>query len=597
MLNNEIKRSDMEKWVVQAKRADFEQWSRELGIDVVTARILRNRDIEDLEEAKRFLFGGMKDIHSPWLLKDMDKAVGCILEAVNTGKKIRIIGDYDVDGVTSTYILCKGLECIGAQVSTAIPHRIHDGYGLSDGLVTDAHNDNIDLIVTCDNGISAKDQIDLANELGMQVVITDHHEVPFVLEQDGKHQILPDALAVVNPKRYDCEYPFKGICGAMVAYKLICALREKDNADRLNEAVMDELLIFAAIGTVCDVMELKDENRIVVREGIKRIATTDNYGLRALIEVNKLSPEKISAYHFGFVIGPCINATGRLDTAERALGMFRAKSEAEALVTAVELKALNDSRKNLTLEGIEAAEKYVKDNNLAQKAVWVIFLPEVHESIAGIIAGRIRERYNHPVFILTRGEEMVKGSGRSIDGYHMQEHLVEVGELLEKYGGHAMAAGLSLKEDNLVKLEEALNENAGLVEEDFVAKVSIDVPMPFAYASLHLAKEIEKLEPYGTGNPHPLFAQKDLELYGIVPFGAEKQYCRLKVRTPEGKNAEITCFEHPEQINKFLNEKYGDGSSEKLARGNCAFKINATYQLGINNYRGENLQFMLKNYM
>ncbi|MCQ2493378.1 MAG: single-stranded-DNA-specific exonuclease RecJ [Lachnospiraceae bacterium] len=586
----------MEKWMVQAKRADFELWSRELGIDVVTARILRNRNIETLDEAREFIYGSVENIHNPLLLKDMEKAVDYITEAIDAGKKIRIIGDYDVDGVTSTYILSKGLGCLGANVSTAIPHRIHDGYGLSDGLVTDAKEENIDLIITCDNGISAKDQIALANELGMSVIVTDHHEVPFTQENGVKTQVLPDALAVVNPKRLDCEYPFKGICGAMVAYKLICALRDKTGSDKLDEAVMDEMMIFAAIGTVCDVMELKDENRIVVREGLRRIATTNNYGLLALMEVNKLASDKISCYHLGFVIGPCINATGRLDTAERALAMFRADSKPEALTTAVELKALNDSRKNLTVEGIDAAEKYIEENNLQEKDVWVIFLPEVHESIAGIIAGRIRERYNHPVFILTRGEEMVKGSGRSIEGYHMQEHLVEVGELLEKYGGHAMAAGLSLKEENLEALDRALNDNAGLKADDFVAKVSIDVPMPLDYANMRLAKELEKLEPYGTGNPHPLFAQKDLELYGIIPFGAEKQYCRLKVKTPEGRYFEITSFEHPDRICEFLSEKIGSEIRAKFAEGNFSCKISVAYQLGINTFRGENVQFTLRNY-
>ena len=587
----------MEKWVVQAKRADFELWSRELGIDVVTARILRNRNIETLEEARNFMFGGLDSVHSPWLLKDMDKAVDCIVDAVKSGEKIRIIGDYDVDGVTSTYILSKGIGCLGADVSTAIPHRIHDGYGLSDNLVNDAAADNIDLIVTCDNGISAKEQIELAGKLGIKVIVTDHHEVPFEIDGETKRQILPEALAVVNPKRDDCGYPFKGICGAMVAYKLICALREKTGASQLDEAVMDELMMFAAIGTVCDVMELKDENRIIVREGIKRMAVAPNNGLAALMEVNKLSPDKLSCYHLGFVIGPCINATGRLDTAERALAMLNAKTKAEALVIAVELKALNDSRKNLTAEGIEAAEIYIAEHNLDKKDVWVIFLPEVHESIAGIIAGKIRERYNHPVYILTRGEECIKGSGRSIENYHMQEHLTAVGDLLEKYGGHAMAAGLSLKEENLEAFERAVNTDTGLSTGDFVAKVSIDVPMPLDYASLKLAKEIEKLEPYGTGNPNPLFAQKDLELYGIIPFGSNKQYCRLKVRTPEGRSFEITSFEHPDRICAFLSEKYGEGVGDNILRGSSSCKISITYQLGINYYKGENAQFTLKNYI
>ena len=593
----------MEKWFVSSKKADFEGWSRELGIDVVTARILRNRDIETLEEARAFLGGTLNDMHSPFLMKDMEKAAIFTLDAIRANKKIRVIGDYDVDGVTSAYILTKGLKCLGAEVSTAIPHRIHDGYGLSEDLVRDAHIDGINLIITCDNGISAGPQIDIGNSLGIDVIVTDHHEVPFTEDEKGnREQILPNAVAVVDPKRYDCEYPFEGICGAMVALKLMQAtlsiLEEKEDEKAKDLRLsMDELISFAVVGTVCDVMELKDENRILVREGLKKIGKTQNEGLKALFEVNKIDPSKASVYHLGFVIGPCINASGRLDTALRAFELLNEGNKAKALTIATELKELNDSRKNLTNDGIEEAVSYIEAHGLNEKSVWLIYLPDVHESIAGIIAGRIREKYNHPVFVFTKGEEMVKGSGRSIEGYHMQENLVAASHLLSKFGGHAMAAGLSLEEEKLAMLDDFLNENARLGEEDFISKVHIDVPMPLDYASMRLAKEIEKLAPFGTGNPNPLFAQKDLSFMSMSRFGSEGKYARYKVRTETGKYYEITSFLSPDDFLTTLEEKYGSGSAESFESGLAQYKMSITYQLDINSFRGEEkLQFMLKNY-
>ena len=608
----------MEKWFVQTKKADFDDWSRKLGIDVVTARILRNRDIMTAEEAKVFLGGSVNDTHSPFLMKDMEKAAKELIKAVADGKKIRVIGDYDVDGVTSSYILTKGIGLIGGDVSTAIPHRVHDGYGLSDSLVEEAAADGVGLIVTCDNGISAAPQVDKANSLGMDVIVTDHHEVPFETDADGKHlQTLPEALAVVNPKRDDCTYPFKGICGAMVAYKLMQAVLEllkqnagpggsaevmsgKAGAEKL-ESSMDELLEFAALGTVCDVMELKDENRVIVREGIKKIKKSANYGMQALMEVNSLDPDAVSAYHMGFVIGPCVNASGRLDSALRAFELFNAPSKREALIIANELKALNDSRKNLTNEGIKAAEKYISEHSLSEKAVWLIFLPDVHESIAGIIAGKIKEKYYHPTFILTKTEDegMIKGSGRSIEAYHMQAHLMDAASLLVKFGGHAMAAGLSFKEDKLGELDMFLNENAGLKEEDFAAKVMIDVPMPVGYASMKLAKELEKLEPFGTGNPVPLFADKELEITGMKRFGSEGKYARYTARTSAGGSAEFTSFADPEAFLSFVEEKFGKEKADDLRNLGRAegVKVNIAYNLDINRYKGtEKLQFMMKHY-
>ncbi len=587
----------MEKWFVQTKKADFEDWSRRLGIDVVTARILRNRDIETAEEAKSFLGGSLSCMHDPFLMKDMDKAVQVIIDAVGKGKKIRVIGDYDVDGVTSAYILTKGFNAIGADVSTAIPHRVKDGYGLNDQLVKDAAEDGVGLIVTCDNGISALTQVDLANSLGVEVVVTDHHEVPFEEDENGKHiQMLPRALAVVNPKRYDCDYPFKGICGAMVAYKLMRALFTT-LGDGTGDDIKEELLLFASLGTVCDVMELKDENRIAVKEGLKLMARTENYGLKALMEVNSLDTSKLSAYSFGFVIGPCINASGRLDTALRAFELLNSSSMDEALIAARELKELNDSRKNLTNEGIETAERFIADNSLDKKAVWLIYLPDVHESIAGIIAGKIKEKYCHPVIVLTKSEEMLKGSGRSIEGYHMQESLMKAAPLLEKFGGHALTAGLSLKEEKLTELDSFLNANASLSDDDFVKKVMIDVPMPTGYASMKLAKEIESLEPFGTGNPSPLFAEKDLEFIGMKRFGADGKYARYAAKGSRGNMVEFTSFEKPEIFLAFLDEKYGEGSGASFENGKGSFKISVVYSLVINRFRGnESLQFMMKYY-
>lgn len=612
----------MEKWFIQTKKADFESWSRELGIDVVTARVLRNRDILTAEEARSFLGGSVNEMHDPFLMKDMKRAAEEILAAVNAGKSIRVIGDYDVDGVTSAYILTKGIKAIGGNVSTAIPHRVKDGYGLNDALVNDAAADGVKLIVTCDNGIAAAAQVELAVSLGMDVIVTDHHEVPFTEEEGEKKMILPKALAVVNPKRYDCEYPFKGICGAMVAYKLMQAVLSLGGNEALK-GCMDELLEFAALGTVCDIMELKDENRIAVKEGLKLMSHSSNIGLNALIEVNSLDPSKLSAYHMGFVIGPCINASGRLDTALRAFELLNSGDKAEALTIAAELKSLNDSRKTLTKEGTESAFRYIEEHNLADKRVWIIYLPEVHESIAGIIAGKVRERFNHPVIVLTRGEDGVKGSGRSIEGYHMQESLTAAAHLLDKFGGHAMAAGMSLQEENIEKLDEFLNDHADLKEDDFAAKVMIDVPMPIDYATMKLAKELESLEPFGAGNPIPLFAMKSVELISMKRFGSEGKYARYNVKTPSGKQAELTSFTDPALFLSFLDEKFGEGTGKRFEEaggfpGNSVdssakaadksddraatkapapLKISIVYSLDVNRFKGrESLQYMLKNF-
>lgn len=577
----------MEKWLVAAKKADFNKWAEEFHISPVLARILRNRDLTEEEDIRKFLYGSLEDCYSPWLLKDMDKAVESLQQAMAEGLHIRVIGDYDVDGICSAYILTKGLQIAGANVDTAIPHRIHDGYGLNEHLIEEAKRDGIGMIVTCDNGIAAAPQIEMANEMGIRVIVTDHHEVP---------EKLPPAMAVIDPKQEDCQYPFQGICGGVVAYKLIQALAQRSGNAALAKA-QEELLEFAALATVCDVMELKDENRILVKEGLKRLRNTSNQGLRALMEVNGIDPEKLSAYHLGFVIGPCLNATGRLDTAKRALELLQSMTKVDAMSAARELKDLNDSRKNLTLQGVQEAEHYVQEHHMEKDAVMVIYLPDVHESIAGIIAGRVREKYNHPVFILTKSEEGVKGSGRSIEAYHMYQAMTEVKEYFTKFGGHKLAAGLSMKEEDIAALRHDLNARSTLQEEDFVPVVHIDVPMPLDYADEKLAKEFELLEPFGVGNPKPLFAQKDLLFQSGYKMGANKTCARYRVTTPQGNSFQLVFFGDLDKFGAFLDEKYGSGSEEALYAGQTQYSISVVYQLGINTYKGKTeLQFVMQSY-
>ncbi len=585
----------MEKWMVAAKKADFEKWAERFGISPVLARILRNRNLTEEAQVEKFLRGTLSDCYSPWLLKDMDRAVETVREAISHKKRIRVIGDYDVDGICSAYILTKGLRALGAEVDTAIPHRIHDGYGLNDHLIELAREDEIGLILTCDNGIAAAAQIALAASYGMDVVVTDHHEVPYVTETvDGaerRREILPPAKAVVDPKRGDCTYPFQGICGGVVAYKFMQAMLEKEreaggvSADEMWD-LMEECLEFAAFATVCDVMELADENRIIVKEGLKRLRASRNLGLRALTEVNGLEAKKLSAYHLGFVLGPCLNATGRLDTAKRALELLLSRDKMEAMNAAKELVEMNNSRKNLTLQGVEQAEEYLAKHHMEQDKVLVIYLPEVHESLAGIIAGRVREKHERPVFVLTKGEEGVKGSGRSVEHYHMYDAMTQVGHLFTKYGGHKMAAGLSMEEENVERLRRELNERCALAEEDFVPVVHIDVPMPLAYADERLAEELEMLEPFGVGNPRPLFAQKNLVFLSGSRMGSAGNCARFRVRTPEGTAEQLVLFRNLEGFEAFLEEKYGAGSVERLYGGRGDFEISAVYQLGLNTYRG-----------
>ncbi len=589
----------MEKWLVAAKKADFNEWSRVYQIDPVLARIIRNRDVVEEAEVRKFLQGSMQDCYSPWDLCGMEEGISLIRQEIERGTYIRVIGDYDVDGITASYILTRGLRTLGATVDTAIPHRIRDGYGINENMITEAQEAGVECIITCDNGIAAREPVAQAKALGMRIIITDHHEVPFEEAEGVRREILPEADVIIDPKQERCKYPFKNICGGVVAYKLIQALCESTGyAD--TKALLEELLPFAALATVCDVMELKDENRIIVKEGLKLMQHTRNLGLRALFEVNELEPEKVNAYHLGFVIGPCLNATGRLDTALRALELLQSRTKAEAMTAATELKELNDSRKNLTLQGLEQAEIQIQEQRLYEDKVMVVYLPQVHESLAGIIAGRIRERYHHPVFVLTDGEEGIKGSGRSIEAYHMYDSMVSVKQFFSKFGGHKLAAGLTLADRDVETFRQALNEAAQLTEEDFIPRVHIDVPMPMDYATFQLAKQLIQLEPFGVGNPKPLFAQKDVLFIGARRIGASGNYAKFLVEIPKERfetQEELMFFGDVEAFCLFLDQKYGQGSATSLFEGNGRFRVSVTYQVGINSYRGrEALQFLMQNY-
>lgn len=573
----------MKKWFLYQKKADFNGIGARCGISPVLARILCNRDVQSEEQLHMYLEGTLEDCHDPALLPDIRKAAEILKEKIATGKDIRVIGDYDVDGICSTYILVEALRRMGAKVNAAIPHRIKDGYGLNDNLIEEAHADGIDTILTCDNGIAALSQVERAKDLGMSVIITDHHEVPFTEQEDGTRLYkMPPADAVVDPKREDNRYPFPGVCGAVVAWKLVHLLCP-ENSDFLRK----ELLQVAALATVCDVMELKDENRIIVREGLKQMNTAPIPGLRALVEAAGLQEKKLSAYHLGFVIGPCLNATGRLDTAGRALELLRAKDRATAAPIAQELRDLNESRKEMTKEGVEEAVE------LAQKqleqtgkldSVLVIYLPELHESLAGIVAGRIREKYTRPVFVLTDGQEEVKGSGRSIAGYDMYGEMTQCGDLFLKYGGHKMAAGLSIPREKVEEFRERMNRNCLLTEAELIDKVYIDVAMPFAYANEQLVGEFEKLEPFGNGNSKPLFAQKNVQVYQPQIFGRQRNVLKCKLVDGNGTERQGVYFGETEEFMEFLETHAG-------------MPISVLYQPTINSYRGDShIELIIEDY-
>lgn len=569
----------MEKWFLTMKKADFSGIARKYNISPITARLIRNRDVIGDEAIDFYLNGTIADLYDGMLMQDMDKAVEILAEKIEEEKRIRIIGDYDIDGVNATYILQEGLSGLGAHVDTDIPDRIKDGYGLNIDLIDRALDDGVDTIITCDNGIAAADEIAYGKENGLTVIVTDHHEVPYVEMNGEKEYMLPRADAVVDPHRPDCEYPFKGLCGAAVAYKLIEALY---NVKQRDPEDMDYLMENVAIATVGDVMDLTGENRIFVKQGLEMLKRTKNQGLKALIECTGIDTERLNTYHIGFVLGPCINASGRLDTAKRALELLNARTRREAVMLAEDLKALNDSRKEMTEKGVEEAVQMIESTSLKDDKVLVVYLPDCHESIAGIIAGRIKERYYRPAFVLTKAEEGVKGSGRSIESYDMFAQMCRCRALFTKFGGHKLAAGLSLEEGNVERFRQTINVLADLTEEDLQMKVSIDMLLPFPYITEQLIKELELLEPFGKGNTKPLFAERNLRVISPCIFGKNRNVLKCRLEDAAGNQMEAVYFGDVEACLKAMEEKH---------------VMSFTYYPSVNEYMGRRtLQLTIVNY-
>lgn len=557
----------MERWVMLRKGADFARIGEKFGISPRLACLIRNRDVIGDDAVSRYLGGTIGDLYDGMLMKDMDKAVEILREKIADGSRIRVIGDYDIDGVNATYILLEGLRRLGAEVDSDIPDRVTDGYGLNLHLIQRACDDGVDTVVTCDNGIAASEEIAFGKDLGMTVIVTDHHEVPFEEWNGKKEYLLPPADAVVDPKRSDCTYPFSGLCGAAVAYKLMEALWESMGRDAED---LDDLIENVAIATVGDVMDLQGENRIFVKEGLQMLGRTRNPGLRALIECTGLADKTISAYHIGFVLGPCINASGRLDTAKRALALLEAKTKKEADRLAGDLKALNDSRKEMTEQAVAEAELMVEASALKDDRVLVVYLPDCHESLAGIVAGRIREHYHKPAFVLTGGRDGLKGSGRSIETYSMYEELSRCKELLTKFGGHRQAAGLSMKRENLERFRKMINEKCELTPVDLMEKVVIDMEMPFSCVTEGLVQELGLLEPFGKGNTKPVFAARNVVLENVRILGKKKNVLKAEARDGAGSRIEALYF----------------GDIEDL-KGKAGQLLSITYYPGLNEYMGK----------
>ena len=573
----------MEKWFVAMKKADFNGIAEKYQISPIIARLMRNRDVIGDEAIDFYLNGTVEDLYDGLLMKDMDRAVDILKEKIEEGKKIRVIGDYDIDGVNATYILQQGLAGLGVDVDTDIPDRIKDGYGLNQMLIDRALEDDVDTIITCDNGIAAMNEIAYGKENGMTIVVTDHHEVPYLEENGEKKYLLPPADAVVDPHRADCEYPFKGLCGAAVAYKLVEVLyRVSGKSEQEVEHLQESLMENVAIATIGDVMDLVGENRVFVKKGLELLKTTKNEGLHALMQCTGVDTANLNTYHIGFVIGPCINAGGRLDTAKRALELLNASNRREAVTLAADLKELNDSRKEMTEEGVEEAVRQIESSSWKDDQVLVVYLPECHESIAGIIAGRIKERYYRPTFVLTKGETGVKGSGRSIEAYDMFAEMSRCRELFTKFGGHKLAAGLSLEEENVEVFRKRINELADLTEEDLQMKVSIDMRLPFPYINEELIHELKILEPFGKGNGKPLFAESKLRVIQPRIFGKNRNVLKCRLEDQQGNQMEAVYFGEVEDCLRQMEKKQ---------------IMSFTYYPSINEYMGRRtIQLTIVNY-
>ena len=609
----------MAKWYVAAKKADFNGIGQRFSISPVLARVIRNRDIEGDEAIEKYLHGTIRDLYDPAFLKGSREAVLLLKDKIKGQMPIRVIGAYYADGICSSYILRRGLEACGAVVDTMIPHRMKDGYGLNEHLVDEAYADGIDTILTCDNGIAAYAQIEQAKKYGMTVIITDHHEIPYeeeplaepdpeTGETSRRRYKIPPADVVIDPKQPGDTYPFQEICGAVVAFKLMQLLFAEFGFDGIStdltsgkRSLLDELLEFAAFATICDVMPLREENRILVRHGLELMKQTQNVGLHALMEVNQILPwqdGKLGAFHIGFVLGPCLNASGRLDSAQRAMELLDSKTREAAVAQAAFLKQLNDSRKEMTEEYVKIAVEMIESGPLKDDRVLVVFLPDCHESIAGIIAGRIRERYYRPTFVLTRGEEGVKGSARSIEGYHMYEEMTKCSSFFTKYGGHKMAAGLSMREEDVEPFRQKINEICTLTEDDLQEKIHIDVPMPVSYVSFRLVEELELLEPFGTGNPKPVFAQKDLKFVSARALGKAGNVLRFTVEDSEQKRWEMMYFGGKDNFEAYAAEKYGQTALDGLYSGKGSpLYFDVVYYPGVNTWQGNTkLQLVMQQY-
>ena len=585
----------MEKWIEIRKGGNFMEMAKKYGIDPLIARIIRNRDIIDEKEITEYLYGGKEALHNPHLLKDVDKAAEIIAEGIAEKKAMRIIGDYDIDGVNATYILLDGIHRCGGNVDAAIPDRMKDGYGINEHLIEQALSDGKELLITCDNGIASINEINFAKEKGMTVVVTDHHEIPYRNAEQGKEFLRSNADAIVNPKQNDCLYPCKGICGAVVAWKLVQVLYERMDIP-VEEA--DIFIENAGFATVGDVMDLTGENRILVKLGLKALEHTKNPGMKALIAKNKLSDKPLSAYHIGFVLGPCINASGRLDTAKRSLELLLERDEVKASALAGELVELNESRKYMTQQETQKALEQIEKEGREKDKVLVVYLPECHESLAGIIAGRIREAYQRPVFVLTRGEEGVKGSGRSIEAYSMFDKMTEVAELFTKYGGHPMAAGLSMREEDIDKLREQLNQKAELSEEDMAEVVRLDAVLPMSYFTVDTIRQLSVLEPCGKSNTKPVFADRNIRITRANIVGVNRNVLKLHLLDSRGNPVAGVYFGEVEKFLTFLSEKFGSEEVDAAMHGKeNSIQFAAVYEPAVDTYSGrESVQAIIRRF-
>ena len=584
----------MEKWVLMRKGADFQEISKQFEISPRLASLIRNKDIVGDEKIRFYLHGNIAELWDGMLMKDMGKSIEILMEKIHAKSKIRVIGDYDVDGICATYILMEGLKGLGAHVDSDIPDRVEDGYGLSAGLVERAKLSEVDTIITCDNGIAAIEEIAYARNIGITTIITDHHEPSYTQEDEKRIYTLPQADAIIDPKQMDCPYPFKGLCGAAVAYKLIEALYEAMGEE---VADVDYLIEFVAMATVADVMDLQEENRVFVKQGLEMMRRTQNLGLQALIACTNIDVQKLSAYHIGFVLGPCLNASGRLDTAKRALELLCTKDKNEAEILAGDLKALNESRKEMTEKALESAFREIEETKMLQDNVLVVYLPDCHESLAGIVAGRVRERYYRPTFVLTQGDAGVKGSGRSIPAYHMHEELSKCKQLFAKFGGHRLAAGFSLKED-VETFREKMNEVSTLQENDLVKKVQIDMKLPFTDITQAFIEELKLLEPFGKGNEKPVFAESGIHILSGKVLGKNRNVLKMLVKDSAGNRMDAIYFGDIERFGGFLQEKgYVLSEEGALSASEASKALAFVYYPDVNEYQGrKTLQMVVGGY-